>query len=186
MRIPISAARKAKVSAVVREGDVKRGPVRRSRAVVAAVSVLTTLAFAGLSAVAPGTAAARCAGSTAVRNNLVIDQSGKKVEVVAEKPVDGTCNGNNTYQGVVHSKWPGWRPTVWISEYPGDKWVPYRGTYDNVAHTYTYKDPDKNSSSRMILCIDKDGLDICGWGENWGWSDEGAIYNGAYGTNHGY
>ncbi|WP_367133438.1 hypothetical protein [Saccharothrix sp. HUAS TT1] len=146
----------------------------------------TAVAFIGSSVVLPGTAAARCAGSTSVRSSLVIDQNGGKVEVAAEKPVSGTCNGNNVYQGTAVSQWPSWRPTVWISEYPGAEWVAHRGSYDNPSFTYTHHDSDKNSSSRMILCIDKDGLDICGWGNDWGWSDEGAIYNGAFGHNHGY
>lgn len=165
---------------------MKSGLVRRSRIAAAVLGVLTTLGFVGLSAVVPGTAAARCAGSVEVRNNLVIDQSGQKEEVVAERPINATCNGNNIYQGLMDSKWAGWRPTVWISENPGGPWIAYRGTYDNISKSYTHHDLDKNSQFQMILCIDKDGLNICGMGEDWGWSDDGTIYNGAIAISHGF
>jgi hypothetical protein len=150
--------------------------LRRLLTTASILGVLAPLGFVALSATVPGVAAARCAGSTEIRSTLVVGG----VEVVAEKPLSGTCNGNNTYQGEFAAKISGWRASVWIQN--NGVWTPYRGGFDVSGHPYKYA--DNNSNSYMSLCIDDGAFAYCGWGTSWVYS---AYYDHTfYGVNYGF
>ncbi|MFE9744043.1 hypothetical protein ACFYOT_03975 [Saccharothrix saharensis] len=141
-----------------------RGFITRSRVGAAVVGVLTAVVFTGFSAVVPGTAAAQCADGVETRLNLVAFENGQKVEVAAERPKPGTCNGNNVYQGMVDSKRAGWRPSVWIIDGQGEPHG-YFGTYDNVGTPFIHYDVDYDRQFEMWLCIDDGHKHYCGVGQ---------------------
>jgi hypothetical protein len=127
-------------------------------------------------------ASARCIGSTHARSTLV---SSNGVSVLEEKPVSGSCNGNNIYQGMYHDDVYGWEGSVWIKTSSSSGWRKFCCSYDEDGwRKYSYT--DTNSYSHMVLCHRKWDEVYCGWGSKRKHSSAGRYYFDYYGVNRGY
>ena len=144
---------------------------KRLLAMAALMGLVMPVLFVMLS----GTAEARCAG---VNHEVTSTLEVNGTTFVLERPISGTCNNNNLYQGLFTSTRTGWRASVWIQN--GGIWTGYLGGYDRQVYSYAYR--DDNSHSYMSLCLDNGSTYYCGWGQNWvlGFS------HAYYGVNYGF
>jgi hypothetical protein len=151
---------------------------RRLVARFLAIGLLAATLFTVDSLTFPDTAEARCAGTgNPVRSTF----SYGGVVRVSETPVTGTCNGNQTYQGVIRDERADNNcVTVKFKEAGFDWMIPDGGTACGGTSTFEWHDFNDNSRVYQQLCISNPntGFVACGWGTQVG--------NQYYGTNYGY
>lgn len=153
---------------------------RRLAARLLAISLLAATLFTVDSLASPSPAEARCNG---VNNPVKSTFSYGGYVVASETPRAGTCNGNNTYTGVLKDeRADGYCVHVQFME-AGNPWLP-PNPYGNVCGagkttTFDWDDVNGNSYVYQHFCIvrsSNNDLVACGWG---------STING-YGVNHGY
>jgi hypothetical protein len=143
-----------------------------------AISLLAATLYAVDSLASPSPAQARCMGV----NNPVYSWFAYSGAVrVSETPAAGTCNGNNTYTGVLKDeRQDGYCVSVKFRE-TGTTWIRVgyvcgAGSTDTFEWNDLYLD---NSRAYQQLCVHRasDGVEVaCGWGND----------NGGWDTNWGY
>jgi hypothetical protein len=153
---------------------------RRLAARLLAVALLAaTLTTVG-SLTSPTPAEARCDGPG--REFRSTFSYGGKLRA-SETPLNGTCNENNNYRGILKDEsQDGYCVSVWFRE-GSDPWIQaYNGRVCGVGNTAAFDWVDgylNNSRAYERLCIE-DPLDgflvACGWGSELN----------AYGTNWGF
>lgn len=152
--------------------------IRRLTTGLMAISLLAVGLFGATSVANPGTAEARCDGRD---REIVSDFIVWTVRLVAEFPQPGTCNGNNTYQGIlVDTRADGGEVAVLVQDIPNGNWLQVARHHEavNVWVPYTFGDRNGNSHANMRLCSNT-GIGqplTCGWG--------GVV--GGHGDNHGF
>jgi hypothetical protein len=132
------------------------------RALAAAGVLLMVL---GVQVAFQGAAHARCDGENEITSDL---RSTTNVTYAVERPVEGGCNNNGTYRGMIRSLLDNYYVSVWIQN--GGVWTghmaPTRG-YQELWWAYDYA--DANSYSLIFLCVSStrvvgSGSWYCGWG----------------------
>jgi hypothetical protein len=144
-----------------------------------AISLLAATLFAVDSLASPSAAEARCDGV----NNPVWSNFIWGYLRVSETPGAGTCNGNNTYTGVIKDeRADGYCVEVRFKE-TGTSWVlPSGGSVCGAGNTSTFQWQDQNGNSYVYekFCVwpvnDPGDPGTCGWGST----------VGSYGVNHGF
>lgn len=149
--------------------------IRRACMAFAVLTLALPAIFLAQTVVFPGVAEARCAGA----GNRVTSTLEPGSVWVSEVPEVGTCNNNNTYQGVFRAHISGWRASVWIQN--NGVWSGWVGGYDTGWYAYSYH--DDNSHSLIHLCMNSgSGTWWCGWGGN----AVNTLSHAFYGVNHGF
>lgn len=165
--------------------------LRRSRRLAAkflAISLLAATLVTVDSLASPTPAEARCNGVThPVRSNFVWGY-----ERVSETPRTNTCDGNNTYTGILKDeRADGFCVSVWFQETGTGGWSNPPGGYvcgNNNTSTFQWTDFNGNSYAYQQFCAEvvEDGIRVlrrCGWGTA---DAPPSLSGGPYGVNHGF
>lgn len=160
--------------------------LRRLTARFLAIGLLAATLFTVDSLASPSPAEARCNGEgNPVWSNFVWGYLR-----ASETPTAGTCNGNNTYTGVLKDeRADGYCVSVWFQETGTGGWVtPSGGTVCGNNHESTFSWTDRNGNSYVYeqFCVEREStgeLVRCGWGTQ---SAPPSQYGGPYGVNHGF
>ena len=153
-----------------------------------AISLLAATLYAVDSLASPSPAEARCDG---VGNPVTSWFSTGGVVRASETPGQSTCNGNDTYSGVIKDRSAdGYCVLVRFRE-AGREWnlgLPVGGSVCGSGNTSTFQRDDINGNSYMYqhFCIARaSDLEIvsCGWGNQ---SAPPTPTGGPYGVNHGF
>jgi hypothetical protein len=160
--------------------------LRRLAAKFFAISLLAATLFTVDSLASPTPAEARCNGVThPVRSNFIWGY-----ERVSETPRTNTCDGNNTYTGILKDeRADGFCGSVWFRESgTGNQWLsPPGGKVCGNGNTSTFQWTDRNSNSYVYqqFCAELENGELrrCGWGTN---DAPPSLSGGPYGVNHGF
>ena len=152
--------------------------LRRLATVLAATGLLAAGLFGTGAITGPGTAEAECRGQG---NEAVGRFYVYTVELVAEFPKPGTCNGNSTYQGLLVDRRPdGGEVSVLVQTVPNGSWIQEQRHHEavDVWGPYAFEDRNNNQHANMKLCANTaiGGAMVCGWNH---------VLNG-HGDNHGF
>ncbi|KAB2350066.1 hypothetical protein [Actinomadura rudentiformis] len=132
---------------------------RRLLAASLSVAALSSGTLTALAAAAPQEARALCAGSTMYFDSLVVDGR----DLVSEKPFPAVCNGDGTYEGVFAARQSGW--TAYVVRHDNGQTRTFSGRLYPDSASYQYQ--DGNRSSYTILCANRPGDSICGFGSKY-------------------
>jgi hypothetical protein len=152
-------------------------PLRRLAARFLAISLLAATLFAVDSLASPSPAEARCTGVNSPVYSWFAYGGGV---AASETPAAGTCNGNNTYTGVLKDeRQDGWCAGVRFREvgYPFITIAVVCGAGNTERFEWT--DGNGNSRAYQQLCLHRESNQsqfFCGWGND----------PDAYATNWGY
>jgi hypothetical protein len=153
-----------------------------------AISLLAATLFAVDSLASPSPAQARCNGQG---NPLKSTFSYGGGVAASDTPGTSTCNGNNTYTGILKDeRADGYCVTVWFQETGTPGWIPASGGFRacGVGNTSEFSWTDRNGNSYVYqqFCLERSstGVDVaCGWGTQ---SAPPSYSGGPYAVNHGY
>jgi hypothetical protein len=162
--------------------------LRRLTARFLAIGLFAATLFTVDSLAAPSPAEARCDG---VNNPVTSWLSYGGVVVASETPGHSTCNGNNTYSGVIKDRrQDGYCVMVEFRE-AGRDWsqgLPFGGRVCGSGNTsnFQYDDVNDNSYVYQHFCIYRSSnfeIVACGWGDRYA---PPSPTGGPYGVNHGF
>jgi hypothetical protein len=143
------------------------------------IGLLAATLFTVDSLALPSSAEARCNGQG---NPVTSTFSYGGAVRVSETPVTGTCNGNQTYSGVIKDvRADGYCVEVQFKETGIDWTIPSGGAVCGYGNTSSFEWRDRNSNSYVYqrFCIWPSSnpavTTACGWGTG-----------SSYGVNHGF